>query len=84
MSEVIKSSRSVVGIVLAIAAIASALVGLFVVDGISVEMFGIILGALGYAFAFQREDQFEQGLGIAAIILCLAAILISGVRGPPQ
>jgi hypothetical protein len=84
MSEVIKGRRSVVGMVLTIAAIACALVGPFGMDGISIEMLGIILGALGYAFAAQREDQFDQGLGIAAIILCLAAIFISGLTGPPQ
>ena len=84
MSEVVKGRRSIVGMVLAIAAIACALVGPFLLDGISIEMLGLILGGLSYYFGLQREDRFDQGLGIAAIILCIVAIFVSGLTGPPQ
>jgi hypothetical protein len=84
MSELVKSRRSFVGIVLAIAAIACALVGPFVSDGISLELLGLVLGALGYSFALHRDDRFGQGLGIAAILLCFIAIFINGLIAPPQ
>lgn len=84
MSEVVKGRRSVVGMVLAIAAIACALVGPFVLEGISIEMLGLILGALGYSFALQRDDRFDQVLGFAAVVLCFIAVFVSGLTGPPQ
>jgi hypothetical protein len=84
MSEVVKHKRSFVGMALAILAIACALVGPFFLDGISLELLGLILGGLGYSCALHREDRFDQGLGIVAIVLCLIAIFINGTFGPPQ
>lgn len=61
-----------------------AAVGLFVLDGISVEYPGILLGALGYYFGLRARDRVGQVLGIAAAVLCVISMGISGLSGPPQ
>jgi len=67
----------VIGLVLAAA-------GLFVLDGISVEFPGILLGALGYYFGLRAGDRRRQVLGIAAAVLCVVSMGITGLSGPPQ
>jgi hypothetical protein len=76
--------RSFFGTALSILGIAVALVGPFLVYGISIELTGIILGALGYSFGLQREDRLGQALGATAVILCVISIGVSGLTGPPQ
>lgn len=66
-----------IGVVLALA-------GLFVVDGISVEYPGIILGALAYYFGLRGGDRPGQILGIAAAVLSVVSMLVSGLAAPPQ
>ena len=65
-----------------------ALVGLFLINGISIEFPGIILGALGYFFCLQSGAQegsrAGQLLGIAAVVLSVISIVVSGLIGPPQ
>jgi hypothetical protein len=80
--------RSTVGIVLGVLGLLCALVGLFLINGISIEFPGIILGALGYYFCLQSGTQQGsrpgQLLGIAAVVLSVISIVVSGLTGPPQ
>lgn len=58
-----------------------AVIGIFVFEGISIELPGIILGGLGYYFALTASDRTGQILGIAAAVLNVVSILISGLGG---
>ena len=75
---------SAAGRVLGAIGVVLALLGLFVIDGISVEYPGIALGALGYYFGLRDGDRVGQALGIAAAVLCVVSMLVSGLTGPPQ
>jgi hypothetical protein len=61
-----------------------AVVGLFVINGVSIEFPGIILGGLGYYFGLQGGNRAGQILGIVAVVLSVVSIVISGVSGGPQ
>lgn len=76
-------SRTVV-IVLGVLGLVCALVGIFVVEGISIEFPGIILGGLGYYFGLTSRDRTGQILGIVAVVLNVVSMFISGLTGPPQ
>ena len=73
-----------VGRVLSLIGIAFALIGLFIGQGISIELPGIILGGLGYYFGLRSQDRLGQILGGVAIVLCVVSIGVSGLEGPPQ
>jgi hypothetical protein len=74
-----------VGMTLSGIGIACAVVGPFLLDGISIELLGMILGALGYCSGLQRKDVSGQVLGIFTIAVCLGALVISGITIlPPQ
>jgi hypothetical protein len=60
------------------------LIGLFILQGISIELPGIILGGLGYYFGLRSQDQLGQILGGVAIVLCVVSIGVSGLEDPPQ
>ena len=76
--------RTMLGIVLGLLGIICALLGLFVIDGISIEFPGIILGALGYYFGLQGGNQAARILGITAAVLNVISMAVSGLSGPPQ
>jgi hypothetical protein len=80
--------RTTVGIVLGVLGLLCALVGLFLINGISIEFPGIILGALGYYFCLQSGAQegsrTGQILAIVAVVLSVISIVVSGLTGPPQ
>ena len=61
-----------------------AVVGLFVINGVSIEFPGIILGGLGYYFGLQSVNRAGQILVIVAVVLSVISIVISGVSGGPQ
>ena len=64
------------------------MIGLFLINGISIEFPGIVLGALGYFFCLpsggQGGSRTGQILGIAAVLLSVVSMAISGLTGPPQ
>ena len=80
--------RTTVGIVLGVLGLICAALGLFLINGISIEFPGIILGALGYFLCLQSGPQegsrAGQLLGIAAVVLSVISIVVSGLTGPPQ
>jgi hypothetical protein len=55
-----------VGRGLGLLGILCAAVGIFVLNGISIEFPGIMLGGLGYYFSLTGRDELGQTLGIAA------------------
>jgi hypothetical protein len=73
-----------VGRVLSLIGVVFALIGIFILEGISIELPGIILGGLGYYFGLRTQDRLGQILGGAAIVLCVISIGISGLEDPPQ
>jgi hypothetical protein len=74
--------------VLGVLGLLCALVGLFLINGISIEFPGIMLGVLGYYFCLQSGPQegsrAGQILGIVAVVLSVISIVASGLTGPPQ
>src|SRR3712207_6320750 len=62
--EVFMTLRAVVGGILGLLGVICAVIGIFVLDGISIEFPGIILGALGYYFGLTSQDRASQILGI--------------------
>jgi hypothetical protein len=80
--------RSTIGLVLGVLGVICALIGLFLINGISIEFPGIVLGALGYYFCLpsggQGGSRAGQILGIAAVVLSVVSIAVSGLTGPPQ
>ena len=76
--------RAMVGRVLGLLGVVFAVLGIFVVEGISIEFVGIILGGLGYYFSLTSQDWVGQILGIAAAVLSVVSMGISGLEAPPQ
>jgi hypothetical protein len=76
--------QRVAGRVLGFLALACAVVGLAVVDGISIELPGLMLCALGYYFSLTSQDRVGQILVIVAAGLNVVSIVVSGILGIPQ
>jgi hypothetical protein len=80
--------RTTVGVVLGVLGLLRALVGLLLINGVSIEFPGIVLGTLGYYFCLQGGGQggsrAGQILGIVAVVLSVISIAVSGLTGPPQ
>jgi hypothetical protein len=76
--------RATIGRVLALLGLGCAVVGILVLEGISIEFPGIILGGLGYYLGLTSQDRVGQVLGIAAAVLNVISMVISGLSGPPQ
>jgi hypothetical protein len=77
-----------VGIVLGALGLVCAVIGLILINGVSIEFPGIILGGLGYYFCLPNGGQVRsrpgQILGIVAVILSVISIAVSGLTGSPQ
>ncbi len=76
--------RAVVGGVLGLLGVICAVVGIFVLEGISIELPDIILGALGYYLGLTSQDRASQILGVVATVLNVISMAISGLSGAPQ
>jgi hypothetical protein len=76
--------RAMAGGLLGVLGLVCAVVGIFVLNGISIEFPGIILGALGYYLGLTSQDRASQILGIVAVVLNVISIVISGLTAPPQ
>ena len=76
--------RTTVGVVLGVLGLLCALVGLLLINGVSIEFPGIVLGALGYYFCLQGGSRAGQILGIVAVVLSVISIAVSGLTGSPQ
>jgi len=76
--------RSMVGGASGLLGVVCAVVGIFVLEGVSIEFPGIILGALGYYLGLTSQDRPGQILGIVAVVLNVFSLLISGLAAPPQ
>ena len=76
--------QATVGIALGVLGVFCAVLGLLVINGVSIEFPGIILGGLGYYFGLQSTHRAGQILGIVAVVLSVISIVISGVSGGPQ
>lgn len=76
--------QATVGIALGVLGVFCAVLGLFVINGVSIEFPGIILGGLGYYFGLQGANRTGQILGIVAVVLSVISIVVSGVSGGPQ
>ena len=75
------AGASVVGRALCAMGLACALAGILL-EGISVEMPGIALGAVGYGFATRSGDRAGQILGVAAVMLCAVSMAIPAFDFP--
>jgi len=69
--------QATIGIVLGV-------LGLLLINGVSIEFPGIILGGLGYYFGLQGGNRSGQILGIVAVVLSVISIVVSGLIGGPQ
>ena len=76
--------RATVGILLGVLGVLCAVIDLFLINGISIEFPGTILGGLGYYFGLQSANRAGQILGIVAVVLSVVAFVISGLIGGPQ
>ncbi len=76
--------RAVLGGVLGLVGVVCAVVGLFILEGISIEFPGLILGALGYYFGLTSQDRVARILGIVAVVLNVVSMVVSGLTAPPQ
>ncbi len=76
--------RDTAGLLLGGLGVVCALVGIFVVEGISIEFPGIMLGAIGYYLGLTARNRAGQILGIAAAVLNVISMVISGLGAPPQ
>jgi len=76
--------RSMVGGVSGLLGLVCALIGIFVLQGISIKFPGIILGALGYYLGLTSRDRPGQILGIVAVALNVISLVMSRLAAPLQ
>jgi hypothetical protein len=75
------AGASVVGRALCAMGLACVLSGILL-EGASVEIPGIALGAVGYGFATRSGDGAGQILGVATVVLCAVSMAIPSIDLP--
>lgn len=75
--------RAMIGRVSGLLGVVCAVIGIFVLEGISIELPGILLGGLGYYLGLTSQDRASQILGIVAAVLNVISLVISGLAAPP-
>jgi hypothetical protein len=78
------SLRALVAGVLGLLGVVCAVVGIFVLEGISIEFVGIIFGGLGYYLGLTSQDRASQILSVAAVVLNVISMVVSSLSAPPQ
>jgi hypothetical protein len=68
--------QATVGIALGVLGVLCAVLGLFLINGVSIEFPGIILGGLGYYFGLQGGIRTGQILGIVAVVLTARCVKV--------
>jgi hypothetical protein len=68
--------------VLGLLGVLCAVVGIFVLEGVSIEFPGIMLAGLGYYFCLTADDRVGQTIGILAAALNVVSMGISGLEHP--
>ena len=76
--------RVLVGRTLGTLGLVCAVVGILVVDGVSIEFPGLMFGGLGYYFGLTAQDRTGRILALVALGLNVVSILYSGLAGIPQ
>ena len=76
--------RAMIGGVSGVLGVICAVIGIFVLEGVSIELPGILLGGLGYYLGLTGQDRASQILGIIAVVLNVISLVISGLAAPPQ
>jgi hypothetical protein len=76
------SLRATVGRMVGLLGVVCTMVGIFVVEGISIEFSGILLGGLGYYLCLTSGDEVGQTLGVFAAVLNAVSMGVSGLEGP--
>jgi hypothetical protein len=74
--------RAMVGRVLSLLGVLCAVVGILLVNGISIEFPGIMLAGLGYYFGMTAHDRVGQALAILAAALNVSSMGMSGLEYP--
>lgn len=76
--------RATVGRVFGALGLACAVAGIFVLDGVSIELPGIVLAALAYYFGLTGRDRLGRILGVAAAVVNVVSVGVSGLEAPLQ
>ena len=76
--------RAMIGGVSGVLGVICAVIGIFVLEGVSIELPGVLLGGLGYYLGLTGQDRASQILGIIAVVLNVISLVISGLAAPPQ
>jgi hypothetical protein len=56
----------------------------FVLEGVPIELPGILLGGLGFYHGLTSQDRASQILDIVAVVLNVISLVISALSAPPQ
>jgi hypothetical protein len=76
--------RAMIGGVSGLLGVVCAVIGIFVLEGVSIEFPRLLVGGLGYFLGLTSKDRASQILGIVAVVLNVISLVIGGLAAPPQ